>query len=128
MIVTDYPGGTPKVSNTTTVNTYDDNNLVKTVFTTIYYDKNDIVTTTEYTYDSKTNYFINVTGYPATIVKGKNNPTTVNTKVVYREDNDSSTPTTTQVTYEYIYDGSFPRNIKNYAGGTLTNTIKVFYN
>lgn len=128
MIVTDYPNGVPRVSNETTVNTYDNNNLVKSVNTIIYDDKNDVVTTTEYTYDSKTNYFINVTGQPATIVKGKNNPTTVNTKVVYREDNVSSTPTTTQVTYEYTYDGSFPTNIKNFAGGTLRNTIKVFYN
>lgn len=127
--VTDYPGGVPTVSKSTTVNTFDGNNLVKSVTTNVVDDKNDTVTTVTYAYDSKTNYLTNVTGRPATIVKGKNNPVTVNTTVVVRNNNVSGTPTTTQSTYSYEYDAAdFPTSAKYFNGGVFTSSKVIFYN
>lgn len=126
---TNYPNGVPTVSTTTTVNTYDSNNLVKSVTTSVIDDKNDNVTTVDYIYDTKTNYMVNVTGRPATIVKTKNNPVTLNTTTVIRSNNIIGTPVTTQTTYSYTYDESgFPTQVKNYTGGQFSFSKDIFYN
>jgi hypothetical protein len=123
-----YIKGAPTVSKTSTVNTYDDKNLSKSVTTTIVDDKNDTTTIIDYVYDTKSNYWANITGQPATIAKSTNNIVTINTKVVVRTDNVIGTPVTTQETFEYAYSGSFPSDVKNYTGGKLSNTKNVYYN
>ncbi|MFB9056352.1 hypothetical protein ACFFU9_06295 [Mariniflexile ostreae] len=128
-VTTTYPAGVPTVSNTKIVNTYDDNNLVKTVTTATIDDKNDTVTTTVYVYDDKSSSMKNVTGQPATIVKGQNNPKTINTTVIVRTDNTSGTPITTQSTYDYEYDESgFPILVTSYSAGSLISVKDIFYN
>lgn len=129
VVTTYYPNGVPTVSNFTTVNTYDDNNLIKRVTTDILDDKNDQIITTEFLYDSKPNYMINVTGRPAKIVKAKNNVVTENTKTVTRTNNVVGTPLTKQSTYSYEYDAAgFPTLVKSVNGGVLTSSKAIFYN
>lgn len=128
VVITTYPQGVPKVSNTTTVNTYDDNNLIKSVATETIDNKNDIVTIIDYLYDAKSRWTKNITGQPATIAKTKNNVTTINTKVVVRTNNIIGTPEITQETFNYTYDESFPTDIKNYKAGKLSTTKNVYYN
>ncbi len=125
---TTYADGIATLSKTVIVNTYDGKNLVKTTTTNTVSDKTYTVTTILYKYDDKNNPMVNVTGRPASIVKGSNNYTVVDTTVVVTTEGVAATPEATQSTYSYDYDGAgFPTLVKFVTGGKLTTSAEYNY-
>jgi hypothetical protein len=127
---TDYSStGTPTINLTKTVSTYDDNNLIKNVTTTVFDNDNNTVVTEEYLYDTKPNYYINATGQPSRIIKSKNNVVIINSKRVIKTSGVFENPVTTQNTYQYTYNASgYVTEFKTFISGTLSLTTKIFYN
>ena len=123
-VTTYYHGGVPTLSNVTNVNTYDDNNLIKSVSTMITDDYNSVVILNVYSYDSKPYFLKNVTGYTTTIVKEKNNLVKINTTSFVKNDNVDLPPSTSESTYEYEYDESGFPLLVTYSGDDILFSSK----
>jgi hypothetical protein len=120
--------GVETKSKTSSVSTYSNNNLSKEVVTTKFDDANYTIETTINTYDTKPNYFINVTGSPKNIRKSSNNLLTSETSTKKIENNNNIVVPTTAKENKYVYNASdYVTEVKQYSGGVFNNLRKVNY-